>query len=92
MKLLNKLKSLFVKTPKNELKVWAVIEGPIEQPDGVYANIVKASWNGKSITTEFYFSTFDDAYFFKTTVEKGEDVTIELPEGAEVQTIDYKVN
>lgn len=66
--------------------VWAVVDGPLEDPDdGVWTLIVKASVGESMLVTELYFPTFNGAYEFHSELLKASGpIEVEIPTSIKV--------
>lgn len=88
--MMNLLKKLFKKKETEEedkykVAIWAAIDGPFQDEDGVWTLLVKAEVDGSLLVTELYFENFDMAYNFETALQKTTGpIEIELPHHVKV--------
>jgi hypothetical protein len=67
------------------VSIWSAIDGPFENPEGVWTVLVKASVEGEMIVTELYFESLESGYRFCSDLlkEKG-PITLDLPNEVKV--------
>lgn len=93
--MMNWLKKLFKKDEEEkddlyELVIWAVVQGPVEEDDGVFTLWVKASVEEEMFITELYFRDFESAYLFSTELSKKDNIKLNIPTEMEVQSTSWE--
>ena len=68
-----------------DVLVWAVLDGPIQDGLSVWTLIVKVSIEGELIITELHFSNFEDANNFSNLVMTSEKaINLSIPSDLDI--------